>query len=39
MRWAIKFLVVVLCLGLALPALVAAEEPVMSKYNVKFWGR
>ena len=39
MRWVIRFLVVMLCLGLALPALVAAEEPVMSKYNVKFWGR
>jgi hypothetical protein len=39
MRWVIKLLVVMLCLGLALPALVAAEEPVMSKYNVKFWGR
>jgi len=39
MRWVLRFLVVMLCLGLALPALVAAEEPVMSKYNVQFWGR
>ena len=37
--WVIGFLVVVLCLGLALPALVAADEPVTSKYNVKIWGR
>ncbi|MGW8223720.1 MAG: hypothetical protein ACWGP1_16350 [Syntrophobacteria bacterium] len=37
--WAIKLLVVILCLGLALPALVAADEPVTSKYNVKIWGR
>jgi hypothetical protein len=35
----IKLLVVILCLGLALPALVAADEPVTSKYNVKIWGR
>jgi hypothetical protein len=39
MRWVIRLLVVVLCLCIALPALVAAEEPVLSKYNVKFWGR
>jgi len=39
MRWVIKLLVVMLCLGLALPALVAADEPMTSKYNVKFWGR
>jgi len=37
--WVIKLLVVILCLGLALPALVAADEPVTSKYNVKIWGR
>ena len=37
--WVIKLLAVILCLGLALPALVAAEEPVTSKYNVKLWGR
>jgi len=33
--WVIKLLVVILCLGLALPALVSADEPVTSKYNVK----
>jgi hypothetical protein len=38
-RWVIKLLIVLLCLGLALPALVAADEPVTSKYNVKIWGR
>ena len=37
--WTIKLLVVVLCLGLVLPAVVSADEPVMSKYNVKIWGR
>jgi len=37
--WVIKLLVVMLCLGLALPALVVADEPVTSKYNVKIWGR
>jgi len=37
--WVIKLLLVILCLGLALPALVAADEPVTSKYNVKIWGR
>jgi hypothetical protein len=39
MRWVIRFLVVMLCLGLALPAVVSADEPVMSKYNMKIWGR
>jgi hypothetical protein len=39
MRWAIRLLVVMLCLGLALPALVSADEPVTSKYNMKIWGR
>jgi len=37
--WTIKILVVALSLCLAVPALVAADEPVTSKYNVKFWGR
>jgi hypothetical protein len=37
--WTIRILVVALALCLAVPALVAAEEPVTSKYNVKIWGR
>ena len=37
--WTIRILAVALCLCLALPALSSADEPVMSKYNVKIWGR
>ena len=37
--WTIRILGVALCLCLALPALSSADEPVMSKYNVKIWGR
>jgi hypothetical protein len=37
--WVIKLLVVLVCLGLALPAVASADEPVMSKYNMKIWGR
>ena len=37
--WTIRILAVALCLCLALPALASADEPVMSKYNVKIWGR
>ena len=40
MRWAIKFLVVVLCLCMAAPALAADQgESVWSKYNMKLYGR
>ncbi|MEJ2431378.1 MAG: hypothetical protein P8075_21055 [Deltaproteobacteria bacterium] len=37
--WTIRILAVALCLCLALPALASADEPVMSKYNMKIWGR
>ena len=37
--WTIRILTIALCLCLALPAVAAADEPVMSKYNVKIWGR
>ena len=37
--WTLRILTVALCLCLALPALASADEPVMSKYNVKIWGR
>ena len=37
--WTLSILAVALCLCLALPALSSADEPVMSKYNVKIWGR
>ena len=40
MRWVIKFLVVVLCLCMAVPALAADQgENVWSKYNMKLYGR
>jgi len=40
MRWVIKFLVVVLCLCMAAPALAADQgETVWSKYNMKLYGR
>jgi hypothetical protein len=38
-KWVIGFFAVTLCICLALPALSSADEPVMSKYNVKIWGR
>ncbi len=40
MRWVIKFLVVALCLCMAVPALAADQgETVWSKYNMKLYGR
>jgi len=38
-RWFTICLAVALCLCMALPALVEAQESVTAKYNMKIWGR